>query len=70
MSYCGRACQRKDWRQHKAVCKCYKISREGPEHGNHLLASRYHPSVTSEREMPCDVVFVVTENAPCHDCVT
>ena len=41
MSYCGRACQRTDWKRHKAVCKCYKISRAGPEQGNHLLASRY-----------------------------
>lgn len=53
VSYCGRACQRTDWKRHKAVCKCYKISRAGPEQGNHLLASRYHPSVRDMR-VRCD----------------
>ena len=40
MAYCGTKCQRKDWKEHKVRCRCYKITREGAEHGNHVLASR------------------------------
>ena len=41
VAYCGTKCQRKDWKEHKVRCRCYKITREtGAEHGNHVLASR------------------------------
>jgi len=39
--YCNRACQKKDWKLHKSICKmlAYKIG-SSPEIGNHLLANR------------------------------
>jgi len=40
VEYCGKDCQRKDWRQHKANCKSYKVVTSVEEHGNHAVACR------------------------------
>ena len=40
MFYCGRECQRKDWKSHKNQCKCYKITKDQSLHGNHVVAAR------------------------------
>ena len=41
VSYCGRDCQRKDWKNHKNQCKCYKITKDQSLHGNHVIAARF-----------------------------
>ena len=40
VSYCSRNCQRKDWKVHKAQCRCYKVTSQDSEGGRHVVATR------------------------------
>ena len=40
VSYCGKECQKKHWKEHKSKCKAYKIVSSAEEHGRHVIAAR------------------------------
>jgi len=40
VSYCGKECQKKDWKEHKPRCKAYKIGVCEGEHGRTVVAAR------------------------------
>jgi len=40
VSYCGKECQKKDWKLHKAKCKTYKVVHCPEEHGRSIVAAR------------------------------
>jgi len=83
VSYCGKECQRKDWKQHKTNCKPYSIVYSEEEHGRHMRATRdiragekilaTLPACVGPRlyqPVPCCVVCYSTRSSltPCSRC--
>jgi len=39
-NYCGKECQKKDWKLHKTQCKAFKVVYAAEEHGRSIVAAR------------------------------
>ena len=66
MSYCGKECQRKHWKQHKVDCKPYSVVSSEEEHGRHMRATRdIRPGETILAAMPYCVGPRLYQPVPC-----